>query len=134
MTSRRTLVSLCLAAAALSACSETSMVAPPSLDLPLTVLQIEPATQEPLPRGATVSVSLRIGAVSEGRMTLSVRDQTGAALLASEPSVDLVPQQTTVLLATFTVPAGASSIMAVAHLYAAGAETPLDLHFAYATR
>jgi hypothetical protein len=134
MTSRRTLVSLCLVAAALSACSETSMVAPPSLDLPLTVLQIERATREPLPRGATVSVSLRIGAVSEGRMTLSVRDQTGAALLASEPSVDLVPQQTTVLHATFAVPAGASSILAVAHLYSAGAATPVDLHFAYATR
>jgi hypothetical protein len=134
MSSRRTLVSLCLVAAALSACSETSVVAPPPLDLPLTALQIVPATQEPLPRGATASVSLRIGAVSEGRMTLSVTDQTGAALLPSEPSVELVPQQTAVLQATFVVPAGASSIRAVAHLYSAGASTPVDLHFAYATR
>jgi hypothetical protein len=133
MTSR-TLVSLCLLAAALTGCSEERVFTPPAVDLPMRNLQVVPEPREGLARGANVSFSLSFTSLSGGRMTLAARDQTGAALLTSEPSVVLVPERPTTLEVWFAVPATASSVDVIATYHAEGGAEPLPIHFPYTTR
>ena len=133
MTSR-TLVSLCLLAAASTACSEARVFTPPAVDLPMRNLQVVPEPRDGMARGANVSFSLSFMSVSGGRMTLSARDQTGTWLLTTEPSVELVPGVPTRLEAWFAVPATASSVEVIASFHAEGEAKPLDIHFPYTTR
>jgi hypothetical protein len=97
-------------------------------------LQVAPEPREGMARGANASFSLSFTSVSGGRMTLSVRDQTRAPLLSSEPSVELAPEVPTTLEVRFAVPATATSVDVVATLHTAGETQPLPIHFTYATR
>jgi hypothetical protein len=95
---------------------------------------LSPAGGETLLRGATVSVSLTVASESPGRLSLSIRDQAGARLLTSEPSVELVPRQDTSIQASFAVPQAASSIDVFAYLRDADSATPTVIHIGYVAR
>jgi hypothetical protein len=130
----RSLVSLCLLAAALTGCSEERVFTPPAVDLPLRNMKVVPEPREGMARGADVSFRLSFMSVSSGRMTLYARDQTGTWLLTSAPSVDLAAGVPTTLEAWFAVPATAASVEVIASFQAEGAAKPLDMHFPYTTR
>ena len=130
MTLRRTLVSLCLVAAASSACSGTSALTPPTMTS-WRLVALSPPVGETVLRGATVSVSLTVASELPGRLSLSIRDQTGARLLTLEPSVELALRQDTSIQATFVVPHAASSIDVFAYLRIPDTAAPTVIHAAY---
>ena len=108
------LVSVGFVASACSTSTATTPTAAPVAFLKITT--ISPAVGAELSKGSTVTLSL--GVASElayaGRITLSVKDQAGVSLLASEPSVDIGVRGEASLHATFVVPSMASSIEVLA--------------------
>jgi hypothetical protein len=122
----------CLAVV-LSACSGSTPLAPP-IGEPLRVVALTPAPTAALSRGAT-TVGLRLVSQLPGRLALSVRDQSGTALLDPEPSVELRPGREAGVEATITVPSAASSIEVLARVRPAdGGDHSVVLQARYVVR
>ena len=134
MRARQTLIAFGMAAAA-AACSGSSPTLPatPPSDSSFRVVAVSPAVGQTLSRGA-VSVSLTVASDLPGRLTLSIRDQSRASVLTSEPAVDLVAGVVTTLEVFFAVPAAATSIDVRGDFVPAAAGSPTAVSVQYAVR
>lgn len=110
---------LACAVAVLAAAYGCSGPAAPT-DVPPTRLgftqQVAPDPRVPLSAGSLVDFSLGVVSYMDtaGRMTLSLRDQSGAVLVAPEPTVDLAAFGTALVQASFTVPVNATAVEGLA--------------------
>jgi hypothetical protein len=129
----RKLVSVSIAAAASCACSEGNMPSAPSSEA-LRLVAFAPASGVVLTRGGPASVSLTVESASPGRLTLSVRDQSGSRLLSPEPSTEVAARRETSIQASFAVPATASAVDVFAEFRPFEATPATVIHVAYVAR
>jgi hypothetical protein len=110
------------------ACSGPAAPAPPADDFFLQLLGISPTVGTALQKGTLVQVSISVGSrmTSPGRLTLSIRDQAGTALLVPEPSVDIAARGEARLEGAFVVPASASLIQVLVAFRLPGASNNLS--------
>ena len=134
MTSR-TLVSLCLLAAALTACSEAHVFTPPAVDLPMRNLQVTPEPREGMARGANVSFSLSFtSGVRRAHDAVRARpDGRGAAHVGAVGRSWSRGWRRRWRCGSPSRPT-ASSVDVIATYHAGGEAKPFDIHFPYTTR
>lgn len=131
----RLLVALALTCLAACTPGPTGPTAPAYQALGVSALT--PALGATLSKGSSVELSLTLVSYMSvaGRVTLSVRDQGGVSLLASEPGVDLEARSEATVHASFGVPLTASSVEVLATFRPTGQDHPtVVLRVGYPTR
>lgn len=113
---RRLLRIVAGAALGLAACGRPAPLAPPSgEEAPVRFSQVTPSPGSALAKGSPVQLDLTVASdmAAAGRLTLSVRDQSGRDLLSSDPSVEIADGRLVTFEVHFVVPATASSVQAL---------------------
>jgi hypothetical protein len=135
MTRPWTLTCLLLAAAASACSAPPTLMGPSGQSTSFQVLALSPAVGETLSRGAAASITLTVVSDSPGRLTVSLRDQAGAAVVSPETSVELVAGVPTSLQVWFAVPSAAEKIEVRADFRpAAAVAAPTLLQVEYVVR
>jgi hypothetical protein len=98
----------------LSACGGPAPLVPPGGEAPLRLSRATPSPGTALAKGSPVELDLEVASSvgAPGLLTLSIRDQNGATLLSSDPSLEIPAGGTASFDAHFLVPATASSVKA----------------------
>lgn len=111
---RRILGFVAGAALSLTACDGPAPLTPPGGEAPLRFSQATPAPGTALAKGSPVELDLTVASTLDapGLLTLSIRDQHGATLLSSDPSLEIPAGGVASFDVHFVVPATASSVKA----------------------
>ena len=94
-----------------SACAQAPAPTSPEGSSALTIVGLSPAANGVLSAGATVTLSLTVVSNVAGRLSLSVHDQAGVALLPAEPTLDLQAGHEASLGTPLVVPTAATSVV-----------------------